>query len=395
MNIFIGIILGIVWILGMILMRSITTLFHELGHALPALAFTRKEKVVVLVGSYHDVSNCWKLQLGRLIIYLKLNVFNWRIGLCQHGAATGLIPQLLIILGGPLASLMIASSAFYLIFNSNLSQGWIVFSTLFLISAVIDFLVNLDPSHKPIKLYDNSIMYTDGYQILRTIKRTGMPEEFFTAEKLMHAGKPAEALAICKELVENPPQKKEVYDLIVESLMKQKNYGDALEFYDILKGIHKLNYLDFYRMGFLNLKMNRYDTALEYFDHCIYEKHTDALTLNHRGYIHLQRGNYERAEMDLEAAIFYAPDFPDAYSNRGLLKIKNRDSASGYQDLQQALIMDATNPSVYYHLGIYFELERDFPPALTNFQKAKELGFEHHGLEMRIAEVERCLELIR
>ena len=155
-----GILLGIGWISGIILMRSITTLFHELGHALPALVFTRKEKVNVFIGTYGDLSNSLRLNLGRLVLYLKFNVFNWRIGLCTHAGVRGLIPQIIVILGGPVASLLIASIAFYFIITKQFSELWVVFIVFFLISAIIDFLVNVDPSHTPIKLYDNSVTYS-------------------------------------------------------------------------------------------------------------------------------------------------------------------------------------------------------------------------------------------
>jgi len=123
-------------------MRSVTTLFHELGHALPALVLTKKEKVNVFVGTYGDLSNSLQLNLGRLVLYLKLNVFNWRIGLCTHAGIKGLIPQILVILGGPLASLLIASIAFYIIITKDFSEIWVVFIVFFLISAIIDFLSN-------------------------------------------------------------------------------------------------------------------------------------------------------------------------------------------------------------------------------------------------------------
>ena len=61
-----GILLGIIWISGIIFMRSITTFFHEMGHAIPALLFTQKEKVNVFVGTYGDISNSLQLNFGRL-----------------------------------------------------------------------------------------------------------------------------------------------------------------------------------------------------------------------------------------------------------------------------------------------------------------------------------------
>ena len=70
MEIITGIGIAIGGILLVVLLRSLTTFFHEMGHAVPALLFTR-EKVEVFVGSYGDLHNALQLQLGRLKLYLK------------------------------------------------------------------------------------------------------------------------------------------------------------------------------------------------------------------------------------------------------------------------------------------------------------------------------------
>ena len=372
--------------------RSITTLFHELGHAIPALIFTKKEKVNVFVGTYGDLSNSLQLHLGRLALYLKLNVFNWRIGLCTHGGVRGLFPQIMVILGGPLASLLIATFALYIIATKNYPQVWTVFVVLFLISAIIDFLVNIDPSHTPIKLYNNSVTYSDGYQLINVFKRRGLPEPFFKAEKLHHEKKYTECLAVVENLINTPPQKKPVYDLKINAHIAKKEYAEALNVYDSFKAIHPYAYTDFYQLGWLNFKVNRWDEALSYFDHCNYEQHMDGLVLAHRGYIHLQRGNFERAEQDLVAAISYSPDNPMAWNNNALLKIKKGDFKGANLALKQALHLAPKSPEVYYHLGIFHEEKRAFKEALANYQLAKDLGLDYHGIDLKIADIEATID---
>jgi len=359
MDFIFGLLLGIIWIGGIIFMRSITTFFHEMGHAVPALLFTKEEKVNVFVGTYGDISNCLQLNFGRLALYLKLNIFNWRIGLCTHAGIKGFLPNLIVILGGPIASLAIAITAFYFIINNNYSQNWVVLIVFFLISAIIDFIVNIDPSHTPIKLYN---------------------------------GEHEAAIQKCQTLIEAAPSKKPVYDLVVNSFIALKDYNNALNFYDSFKAIHPYTYLDFYQIGLLNLKLNRWDEALSYFDHCVYEKHTDGMALVNRGYIHLQKGNYQRAQQDLEAAVFYTPDNPEAWSNRGLLHIKQNQLAAALVDLELAAKLAPEHPQVKYHLGLYFEKKRNFKQALQYFKEAKGLGLEYHGIDLKIAEVEQLVE---
>lgn len=387
-----GILLGIAWIGGIILMRSITTLFHELGHALPALVFTKKEKVNVFVGTYGDLTNSMQLHFGRLALYLKLNVFNWRIGLCTHGGIKGLIPQIIVILGGPLASLLITSFAFYIIVTKEYSEMWVVFIVFFLISALIDFLVNVDPSHTPIKLYDNSVTYSDGYQLRNVFKRRGLPEAFFKAEKLFYEKEYDAALAITSDILEVETSKKPVYDLAVNTYIAKKDYSSALKIYEAFKAIHPYTYMDFYQIGWLNFKLNRWDTALSYFDHCNYQKHTDGLVLCHRGYIHLQRGNMQRAQQDILAAKSYSPDNALAWNNSGLLKIKQGDLAGANDDLRKALFLAPKSPDIYYHLGLFYEEKRNFQEALAHYRLAKDLGLEFHGIDLKIAEIEALVD---
>ena len=104
--------------------------------------------------------------------------------------------------------MLIAGIAFYFILTNSNSQAWVIFIVFFLISAIIDFLVNLDPSHTPIKLYDNSITYSDGYQFLQLFKRRGMSAAFFEAEKSFNTKKYEAAIEQCLQLIEERPQKK-------------------------------------------------------------------------------------------------------------------------------------------------------------------------------------------
>lgn len=391
MELLTGLFLGIVWVLGIIFLRSITTFFHEMGHALPALLFTKKEKVNVLVGTYGDISNCLQINLGRLALYLKLNVFNWRIGLCTHGQVKGLLPKLLVILGGPIASVLIGGIALYIILAKDFSQGWLIFGVLFFISAVFDFLVNIDPSHTPIKLYDGSVTYSDGAQLVNAIKYRDLPDAYYEAEQLFFKKEVEAARMICEALAKEKIQGKPVYDLLIKCYIAQKSYVDALEFYESLKSVQKYSYIDFYQIGWLNLQIDRWDAALPYFDHCVYEKHDDANALSNRGYIRIQKGDYQKAEQDLLAATTYDPTNPAAWSNFGLLKVKNEELEAANTYLQKALLLAPEDPKVVYHWGLYYEAKRDYKNALAYFNKAKELGLTYHGIDLKIANMEGFL----
>lgn len=392
MELITGLFLGAIWIMGIIFLRSITTFFHEMGHALPALLFTEKEKVNVLVGTYGNIDNCLKISFGRLDLYLKLNVFNWRIGLCTHGQIKALVPKLMVILGGPMASVLLASGALFIILSKDYSQGWLIFSVLFLISSIFDFLVNIDPSHQPIKLYDGSITYSDGYQLVQALKFRDLPDEYYQAKKLLFKQQNAQVIDIGKSLISKNKQQKPIYDLLIKAYISEKNYVQALELYDSMKAIHRFDYLDFYQIGWLNYQLDKWDTALRYFDHCIYEKHDDSNALSYRGYIRMQKGDYQKAQQDLLAATTYNSQNPIAWSNFGLLKIKTGNTATALQDLQFANQLAPDTPSIIYHLGLYYEELRNYEQALAHFKKAKALGLTYHGIDLKIADMEGFIQ---
>jgi len=82
-----GILLAIGWIIGFVLARILTTFIHEMGHALPSLAFTNEE-VQIHIGSYGDEENSSHFTIGRLKTFFKFDFLHWNIGLCKHKAIT-------------------------------------------------------------------------------------------------------------------------------------------------------------------------------------------------------------------------------------------------------------------------------------------------------------------
>ncbi len=63
------------------LATHITVFFHELGHSVAALLFS-KAPVEMYVGSYGNKAQCRKLTFGRLSVFLEKRSFLWDRGLC-------------------------------------------------------------------------------------------------------------------------------------------------------------------------------------------------------------------------------------------------------------------------------------------------------------------------
>ena len=155
--ILLGIAIGILSIIGIVYLRIVTTFFHELGHAIPALFFTKGD-VNISVGSYGFGKSNLKLKIGRLKIRLNFNIWQLNIGMCAHEGIRNDVKTLLIILGGPLVSLLSGFILLYFILGTSLNEGVkFVFAILF-VSAIIDFVVNIIPRRASIEAYNGRII---------------------------------------------------------------------------------------------------------------------------------------------------------------------------------------------------------------------------------------------
>ena len=132
----VGILMGIIGILVVLSARSITTFFHELGHAIPALLFT-DDRVDVYVGSYGDISKSWQLDIGRLRFYLTYKIWGWDLGMCVSKGAEYYFQQMLIVLAGPLMSLGIAAFLLFALISYDSPALW---KGLFLVFLLFEIL---------------------------------------------------------------------------------------------------------------------------------------------------------------------------------------------------------------------------------------------------------------
>ncbi|KAA3624229.1 MAG: hypothetical protein DWQ02_23315 [Bacteroidetes bacterium] len=388
MGVLLGMFIGIAGILGVLVFRSLTTFFHELGHAIPALMFTR-QPVTVYVGSYGDISNSYQLNLGHIKIYFKWNLLDWKIGLCRHEGVDNFWQNLIILLGGPFASLIIAVPLIWLMATQSLTDGQITIIMIFVAAALIDLAVNLWPSASGFKLHDGGLAYSDGYIIILLLSRLSLSEEYLQMEKKYEEGKYDEVRQWCEEQIskaEKPPVQE--YSLLIETQKAMGLYREALDTYKEFGNNGKLQLNDFKEIGELHVKVNEFMEALKYFNHCLYYNYSDADTLNKRAEVYIEMSNFEEAINDLNAAIHYQPGVAEMHLNRSLVKIKTGKLADALEDLTIAEQLTGDNPLLAYYYGLYHHEGRDMSRALNFFKKAKEQGVERHDLDYRIGILE-------
>jgi len=148
-----------IWIL-----QPFSTLFHELGHAFIAMILT-KSKVVVRVGD----SNATSLLLSfRLLdrFFLGFSPRNVRSGYTVF-KTQGRFLHSLILLGGPLITLILTLQAGRLLFADTLSLWEELFFVSWFCVNLLTFLRAVIPtSLKPTKSFPSGVP-SDGLQIIR------------------------------------------------------------------------------------------------------------------------------------------------------------------------------------------------------------------------------------
>ncbi len=382
MGILLGIAISFCSIFLIVLLRSVTTLFHELGHAIPALLFS-EGRVIVYIGSYGDTSKSLELHVGKLSIYFKINLFDWKIGMCSHQGIPNIWKNMLVIIGGPVASLLIAIPLVYIAATQFLALHWILLIGIFAMSATIDFVFNIFPIAKPIQMHDGGVSYNDGYQVVELAKRMALSEEYLKAEKLMEQKKYLEVIEFAIKKLQVKLDKN-LFLLKIEAHLKLEQRHEALLAYDEYIKDFTLQYEDYLRLGMIYKELGNREEAMNYFNHCFHVRFDDPDLLNAIGEICFLQANYELAIKRLTGAIMYSEDFYAPYIHRAkaFIKLKRYDMAMN--DLERTLEFDPYHFEAHYQLGILFERQGNYEQSFIAFQKAHEIKPKHPGLAFKI-----------
>jgi tetratricopeptide (TPR) repeat protein len=373
-------------LIGLVLIaRPFTVLFHELGHAIPAILLT-KQKVTIYIGSYGDPKKSIKINFGLLTTFFRYNPFAWRLGLCVPSAKSiSINRQIIYTLTGPIASLIIATIACYFTFAYDLHGFFKLFLIVFLGSAFFDLLVNLIPNGTPIKLYDGKITYNDGYNLKQLFYYKRLPREYSVAVDLYNEQKYSDAAFLFEKLVSNTKDEN-IYRLAISSFLQDKNYIKAKEVSDTFTLTGKMNSDDLSNIALSYSQLGFHDEALKLYDKSLQLNPDNKYSLNNKGYTLNLMDKYEEAITLFDKSIELDPDFAYSYNNRGLAKIKLGQTEKGLQDINRSFEIEPNNSYAYMNMGIYHFDRWEFDEALQKFVKAKELDGSTYMIDKYINE---------
>ncbi len=375
-----------------VIARPITIMFHELGHAIPAILLT-KQKVTIYVGSHGDPKHSLKINSRLLTIVFRYNPFTWNLGLCIPSAkAISINNKIVYTLAGPLISLLIGSIACYFMFAYDLQGVLRVFLIAFICFAFFDFLGNLIPIQKPITLYDGTIIYNDGYSLKQLFYYRRLPKDYSEAVDLYNEKKFAEAAMLLEKLFYEGLKDENIYRLLISSYTGAKNYHKAKEFSDAFALTGKMNSDDFSNMALSYSQLGQHDEALEFYNKSIELNQNHKYSLNNKGYTLNLLNRFEDAIPLFDRAIEIGIDSAYAYNNRGLSKIKLGRVKEGLDDINRSLKLDSNNSYAYRNLGIYHLDKGELDEALGLFVKAKELDDTTHMIDELINDAKHKID---
>jgi len=369
-------------LIGLVLItRPLTVLFHELGHAIPAIVLTRR-RVTIYIGSHGDPKRSLKINLGLLVIFFRYNPFAWRLGLCVPSAKTiSINKQIIYTLAGPMASLIIGCIASYYTFAYDLHGFLKLFLIVFLGSAFFDLLVNLIPNETPVKLYDGTITYNDGYSLKQLFYYKRLPKGYSKAADLFNQQRYADAAILFEKVLSDKVKDENIYRLAISSYLQDKNYKKAKELSDAFALTGKMNSDDLSNIALSYSQLGLHAQAMDLYDRSLAQNPDNKYSLNNKGYTLNLMSKFKEAISLFDRVIDIDKEFAHSYNNRGLSKIKLGFVEEGLQDINRSLELDPKNSYSYMHLGIYHFDKGEFDEALQLFTKAKELDNITYGID--------------
>ncbi len=359
--------IGILFLL--VLIRPLTVFFHEMGHGIIGWLITRK-KILVFIGSYGSIEKSIKIKIFDFTFYVLKNPFKWGIGLCEtEEKKISINNQILFVLGGPFASLLIAIIS-YLIFSKT--NFWNLFFLLLIISSLIDFITNIFPSTKAIYLSDGRLTSNDGRYILKLIKMRKLPKEFTEGLEKFQDKKFDEATIIFDNLLSksNDP---EVYKMAIASNIQNKNFEKAKNISSKFRNIHTLDSDDLSNFALTFTETGQLEEALKLYDESLNMNPNNRYSLNNKGFTLILLEKFGESIPIFDKAIALDKNFSYSYNNRGLAKIKLDMLEEGLKDIEDSLKLDSENSAAYKNLGIYYIKIEDYQKSLEMLFKAKNI----------------------
>src|ERR1700740_3059073 len=267
-DVFIIVTLPLLW-LALYFFCFIFILLYELGHAIPALIFTKKP-VSVFIGTYGD-DNSKKLRTGRLTIFIKPKfAYLKQNGLCIYDTGMPFGRQAITLLGGPAVALVLVCIMVAGVCFSNLEIYVRVVLGVALLVSSFNLAVNLFPRTLSVKSSER-LYYSDGYKLILMMEDKNNYTDIVNACRFYDAGDYKNALLYLKK-IDNKYMDASIFSLMLSCYIHLGHFGLAVKLqtdHENAKWQESVTADDYYLLGFANMQLKQYMRALVNFDKAI------------------------------------------------------------------------------------------------------------------------------
>lgn len=369
----------IIFGVAVLIASSLTTFFHELGHAIPALIFTKEKDVTVIIGSYGQTGNYYKFNLGRLKIFFRFNLLNWRAGLCSFEEPVSYKQDIIITLGGPVMSLVLATAIGVLISTVPIANIWVILGVIYILLGIFDFITNMIPNEFKSEDFPGKVFISDGkhfselralgdaYQRFNIIIRDNTVEKSEELEKLY-----------------NISSNKTVGFYALREKVEKNKFKEAFEFSQILYNTSGPEESEFEVIGDMYYGLGQKEDALKYYTTYLYHNIYDFEVKNKKAKILFEIGNEIDALKLFRNSIFQnRHQNIEAYLQTARILIQLKPEEAKFY-LDEAQTLEAKNPEIYVEFGRLYEKLNNDELAKKYYKLARHYGSDFHGLEYKI-----------
>ena len=382
----------LLWLIILYTLRVALIMLHELGHAIPTLILTRK-KVTIFIGPNRDPGI--NFRIGLLTFCFTKQPLYWAIaGLCQPSAFSRIQIQIIYILCGPLVSLAIAISTFYVFVTYHTTEFYRMALLLTFIISGRDFLASIIPRQISTINKNSWPGYNDGYLLKKLFSMLKFSSSYNHAVKLYEDENYVEAGPIFKSIIDDGFRDNDLYRLAIASYLKIKNMDEVKALTNNFLQMADLNSNDYLLIGYQLSIDKLFNESIEALDKALAINPKNEYALCNKGYVLCLLERYGEAIVVLDKAIEVNKNHAYSYNNRGFAKIKTNKLQEGLDDINHSLKLDPKNAYAYRNLGIYHLALKEYPEALTLFEKAKKMDGKTDMIEELILSAQASNDLI-
>ncbi|EDP94450.1 M50 family metallopeptidase [Kordia algicida OT-1] len=380
---------ALIFMLSLLTFRLLTTVIHELGHAIPALLLT-KDKVSVYMGSHGNPEKSIHFKIGRLECYFKFNLFYWRGGLCvMHTKEISLTTNFIVTISGPLLSLIVAGITILIMHYGDFNDVTTLILFALTFSCILDFLNNIFPNRDAIELHDGTITNNDGMQLVNMFKYRNAHKKYEESVHYFNNKEYEKAAETLEEVLASRNDHEVFYRLIIYSNLMIKKYDKAKKYQEEFteKFLDSFEVADYINAGIIYGHFTAYEKSIDLCTKALKSFENDVTILNNRGYYYGLIDKHTEAIEDLDKVIALDKKYAFGWNNRGFSKLKLGQLEEGLKDIEKSLELDPENGYAYRNLGLYHFYKKDYLKALQFYEKAFKLDPETHKIQEYIEEV--------